>query len=232
MSTSQRRSLLSRERILAAATELFAARGFAGTGVDRVAESSGIAKTAIYYHFGNKEGLLAAVVERAAGAWIEGISEASRQAGEPAARLDRALLGMRAMLEEKPWILKLIQILALEVAAERPEIRASLQRLMDQARAAIVQGIRDALGLDVPDADGVASALLAMLNGIALGLEIDPEGLSLDDAFVDIRRAITFLIAIRLNPELGRFFDAPSPERAPELAALLSGALPAGEERP
>jgi AcrR family transcriptional regulator len=77
------KSDLTRERILEAAAELFAQRGYAGTGVDRLAERSGIAKTAIYYHFGNKEGLLAAVLDRAASAWIENIRRAAERASCP-----------------------------------------------------------------------------------------------------------------------------------------------------
>ena len=38
---------VTRERILDAATELFAQKGYAGTGVDQLATRSGIAKTAI-----------------------------------------------------------------------------------------------------------------------------------------------------------------------------------------
>ena len=203
------RSDASRERILDAATELFATRGYAGAGVDRLAERSNIAKTAIYYHFGNKEGLLAAVLERAATQWIEGIQQASRQAGDPIGRLERALAGMRAMLEERPWILKLFQILTLEVADEKPEIRATLQGIVTRARAAITDGMREALGVDVPDADGVASLLLAALDGISLGLQIDPEHVSLDQAFTDLRRVTSFMVALRLNPELARVFDNP-----------------------
>src|SRR5215470_13692129 len=137
-----RRSHVSRERILEAATELFASRGYAGAGVDQLAQRSGIAKTAIYYHFGNKEGLLAAVLDRAATQWIEGIQKAARQGGDPLGRLERALAGMRAMLEERPWIYKLFQILALEVAEEKPEIRATLQGILRRAREAITHGMR------------------------------------------------------------------------------------------
>ena len=121
-----RSSHVSRERILEAATELFAQQGYAGTGVDQLAARSGIAKTAIYYHFGNKAGLLAAALERAASTWIDGIDQASRQAGDWSSRLDSALAGMRTLLEEKPWIFKLMQILAFEVAEEKPEIRESV----------------------------------------------------------------------------------------------------------
>jgi AcrR family transcriptional regulator len=204
-----RTSRVSRERILETATELFAQKGYAGTGVDQLAARSGIAKTAIYYHFGNKAGLLAAALERAASTWIEGIAQASRQAGDWTARLDRGLAGMRALLEEKPWIFKLMQILALEVAEEKPEIRETLQSILRQAREAIVDGMRDALGVEVPDAEGVAKVILGSLDGISMGLQIDPEAISLDESFLELRRITTFAVATRLNPDLLRWFEEP-----------------------
>ena len=223
----QRKSDLSRERILAAATELFAQKGYAGTGVDHLAARSGIAKTAIYYHFGSKEGLLAAVLERAAGAWVEGITAASLQAGEPLERLDRALAGMRALLEERPWVLKLLQILALEVVDEKPEIRATLQSILRRAREAIVSGMRDALGVEVPGADAVAATILALLDGISLGLQVDPEAISLDQAFGELRRITIFMVATRIEPDLARWFDEPTTEvRLPQLAERRREALP------
>jgi len=211
-----KKSDVSRERILDAATELFAARGYAGAGVDRLAERSGIAKTAIYYHFGNKEGLLAAVLERTATQWISAIQQASRQAANPRDRLERALAGMRTLLEERPWILNLFQILTLEVAEQKPEIRATLQSILRRAREAITDGIGEALGVDVPDADGVAGLLLAALDGISLGVQIEPERVSLDQVFTDLRRVIGFLIAVRLSPELAHVFDN-LPEQLPLL---------------
>lgn len=204
----------SRERILEAAMELFATRGYAGAGVDLLADRSGIAKTAIYHHFGNKEGLLAAVLERAATQWIEAIQHASREADDPLGRLDRALVGMRAMLEERPWIYNLFQILTLEVADEMPEIRARLQAIITRARAAIVDGMTESLGVEVPGADAIAGFILATLDGLSLGLQIDAERISLDQTFTDIRRVVSFLIATRLNPELAHIFDSPPDQLA------------------
>ncbi len=218
------KSDISRERILEAATEVFATRGYAGAGVDRLAERSGIAKTAIYYHFGNKEGLLAAVLERAATQWIEGIQSAARQGGDPLQRLDRALAGMRAMLEERPWIYKLFQILALEVADEKPEIRATLRAILDKARDAIVDGMRDALGVAVPGAEQVAGMMLSILDGISLGMQIDDQ-ISLDEVFSELRRLVAFMVATRLNPELAQLFDHP-----PESLRLMVTATPAKGE--
>jgi hypothetical protein len=163
------------------------------------------------------------VLERAATQWIEGIQSAARQGGDPLQRLDRALAGMRAMLEERPWIYKLFQILALEVADEKPEIRARLRAILDKARGAIVEGMRDALGVEVPGAEQVAGMMLSTLDGLALGLQID-DRLSLDDAFAELRRLVAFMVATRLNPELAQLFDHP-PEslRLPALAARARG---------
>jgi len=226
-----RSSHASRERILETATELFAQKGYAGTGVDQLAARSGIAKTAIYYHFGNKAGLLAAALERAANAWIEGIDQASRQAGDWSSRLDSALAGMRALLEEKPWIFKLVQILAFEVAEDKPEVRETLQSIVQRAREAIVAGLRDSLGVEVPDAEGVAKVILVWLDGISLGLQINPEATSLDDEFVELRRITTFAVATRLNPDLARWFDLPPGELSPaEAGSRPPGGLARGEE--
>jgi len=45
------------ERILAAAATEFAARGFAGARVDRIARRARVNKAMIYYHFGSKQAL-------------------------------------------------------------------------------------------------------------------------------------------------------------------------------
>ncbi len=56
-----RRSARTRERILAAATEVFARRGFHGTRVADIAELAGIAYGLVYHHFKNKEEILSAI---------------------------------------------------------------------------------------------------------------------------------------------------------------------------
>ena len=53
----------TRQGILAAATALFAERGFSGAHVNDIVAQAGTTKPMIYYHFGSKEGLFAAVLE-------------------------------------------------------------------------------------------------------------------------------------------------------------------------
>lgn len=52
----------SRSRLLAAARAEFAARGFAGASVDRIAARARLNKAMIYYHFKDKDGLYRAVL--------------------------------------------------------------------------------------------------------------------------------------------------------------------------
>lgn len=53
----------SQQRILAAATEVFAAQGLDGARVDDIAERAGINKRMLYHYFGNKDELFGAVLD-------------------------------------------------------------------------------------------------------------------------------------------------------------------------
>lgn len=55
----------TRQRLLSAALELFAEKGFAATSVREIAESVGIRDSAIYAHFESKQALLDALMQRA-----------------------------------------------------------------------------------------------------------------------------------------------------------------------
>src|SRR5947199_4237966 len=49
--------LVSRERVFSAAAAEFAARGYAGANVDRIARAARLNKAMIYYHFKSKAAL-------------------------------------------------------------------------------------------------------------------------------------------------------------------------------
>jgi TetR/AcrR family transcriptional regulator len=61
----------TKERIAAIALNLFSRKGYESVGVNEIADLSDIGKPALYYHFGNKEGLLAAIVEGQGAALLE-----------------------------------------------------------------------------------------------------------------------------------------------------------------
>ena len=53
-----------RERILATASDLFYQHGIRAVGVDLVVEKAGVAKTSLYRHFGTKDDLVVAFLQR------------------------------------------------------------------------------------------------------------------------------------------------------------------------
>ncbi|MFI7101058.1 TetR/AcrR family transcriptional regulator [Streptomyces sp. NPDC050161] len=90
----------SSERILNAAAELFAEKGYRQTTFAAVAERSGISRGSIPWHFGSKEGLLLAVLERSVNLISAGLTE---EPAEPAgtegaeAGFDRITEGAHAL---------------------------------------------------------------------------------------------------------------------------------------
>jgi AcrR family transcriptional regulator len=79
----------ARERVLAAAYELFRLNGTRNIGVDRIVERSGVAKMSLYRHFKSKEGLVSAFLERREELWTIGWlqAEVCKRAAAPADRL-------------------------------------------------------------------------------------------------------------------------------------------------
>jgi AcrR family transcriptional regulator len=78
----------ARDRILAAAFELFYAHGVRGVGVDTVIAESGVAKATLYRHFPAKDDLVVAYLDRVDEVWRAALRQAAEAAGpDPAAQL-------------------------------------------------------------------------------------------------------------------------------------------------
>jgi AcrR family transcriptional regulator len=75
--------LNARDRLLAAADELFYEEGIHTVGIDRVIERAGVAKATLYSAFGNKEGLVRAYLEGRLAARQGRINRAIAEAANP-----------------------------------------------------------------------------------------------------------------------------------------------------
>jgi len=73
-----RRSARTRERIIEAATEVFARRGVHGTRVADIAERAGIAYGLVYHHFRNKEEILSAIFAERWAQYVAYLEEVAR----------------------------------------------------------------------------------------------------------------------------------------------------------
>ena len=78
----------ARERILAAAEELYYRKGYAAVGMDELRQFAGVSLRRLYSLFPAKTDIVAAVLERKHAQWESGLSEAVAGAGDdPRARL-------------------------------------------------------------------------------------------------------------------------------------------------
>ena len=72
---------LTADRILEAAAELFANRGFAEVSLDDVARAAEVTRGAVYHHYRNKSGLFEAVAERLQSEVADAVVTAAERAG-------------------------------------------------------------------------------------------------------------------------------------------------------
>jgi AcrR family transcriptional regulator len=117
---------LSRDKILDCAEELFARRGYAGTGLSEVAERVGLGKSSLFHHFRSKAQLYAAVVARILGRIESRLTAALAAGGSPAARLDRWVEALVDALAGHPTYARLLLRSLFEdddLAGELPEER-------------------------------------------------------------------------------------------------------------
>jgi AcrR family transcriptional regulator len=77
----------ARERLLAAANELFYDEGVHTVGIDRVIEHAGVAKASLYNTFGSKEELIRAYLETRHASTAKRITQALGRYGNPRERL-------------------------------------------------------------------------------------------------------------------------------------------------
>lgn len=114
-----------------------AERGYAGTSISAICKESGLPASSVYWHFENKEGLLAAVMERGSNQMLEEITKAYAEApGEPRDRLHRLLETAAALFEAQP---REFQRLEMMVTLERGQsdhaknFHLRLQSLIEEA---------------------------------------------------------------------------------------------------
>jgi AcrR family transcriptional regulator len=163
-----------RQRILDTACTLFYQCGVRAVGVDLVVEKAGVAKTSLYRHFGTKDDLIAAFLEREdADFWATWDRIAGQHADDAAAELD-AHLGWIGERVGRPNYRGCPQI---NVAAEFPDIDHPARKIAAKHKLEMRQrltGIARRLGVARPDE--LAGQLSLLINGAFVSSQIFQPG--------------------------------------------------------
>lgn len=193
----------SRQKILEAATEIAAERGYEGTSIGLVSERSGLPASSIYWHFKDKDALIAAVIERSFGAWLAGASGwAPRMPDEPLEQRVAEMIARSAKaLRESSDFLRLGLMLALERRAEEPSARRMFLSVRQEALRRTIASYTELFPeLDEDETRKLGTFTMAMVDGLFITDEINVGGADLlSDS--DLLAAATLGAANRL---LGR----------------------------
>lgn len=157
----------SRQRILEAAAVVAGERGYDGTTIALVSQESGLSASSIYWHFADKDDLLAAVVESGVEMWLGQVTQTD--GASLSERVTSLCLGVARTLTRSPDFLRLGLMLALGRRPVESAARDMYLRLRREAVERIAAELRDVRPqLVADDATALATYALAGGDGIFL----------------------------------------------------------------
>ncbi len=140
----------TREKLLAAAKEQFAEKGFYGASISDVAGKVGLTKQALLYHFKRKEDLYAEVLEEISQRLLRLVSTTASNSDTPERQFEDIFLGLYAASREYPLD---TQILVREMLDNRSRAERAKDWYLLPFLAEIVGIVRRIEGLeDLQDA--------------------------------------------------------------------------------
>ena len=185
----------SRERILDAATEVATERGYDGTTISLVSKKSGLPPTSIYWHFADKDDLIAAVIERSFTRWLTALDWRAEVLAE---QVDQLGQQVAKAVVDAPDFLRLGLMLALEHRPVEPRARSMFLQVRAEAFrrfAAIIRATTP--GLDDDGVHTIATYAIAGADGLFIAKEIGGDSIDLIALF-DLHARVVFEAAAGL----------------------------------
>jgi len=162
------------QRILAAAQRLLAAGGFEALKLSAIAREAGESKASIGYHFGNKAGLVTALVDSLAHDSNRGLIEETAAVPAGEARVRTLIDGETRIAADAESFQSFFEILP--QALRDPDLRERVAALYDGYRETVLR----CLDAADPEAEAelrpFAMLMIAIVDGLAIQHGLDPEG--------------------------------------------------------
>lgn len=185
--TQDERKAETRQRLLQAAGELIAERGVAGASVDALAEAAERTSGAIYAHFGDKQGLLVALLDEwkdATGAAVRAEFEATDDEDARMAALWQNFVSPApgagdawVLLEHELWL----------YACRNKDARPLVAARYDDARRMLGGALPAAEG---HESEEIAALLIALMLGLEMQRRLDPGSVSDETALAGLRALV------------------------------------------
>ena len=186
----------SRELILDATERLMATRGYAATSISDIRKACGLPPSSIYWHFGSKEGVLAAVMQRGADRFFAAIPTSDNAEGQ--------LAVLSILQSQHPDFLRLFYLLSLERNND-PAVTAVIRSVRDTAISRFRDAITGLLPADVAPAkaDRVVTELtalaVALSDGVFFAEHLEPDGTDVELMYRRLFQTLTAMVPILLE---------------------------------
>lgn len=189
----------SRERILDAANEIASERGYEGTSIGLVSKKCGLPASSIYWHFKDKDDLLAAVIDRSFETWLR-VWELPSD-GEPRERVIGLAKQLAKGLLDNPDFLRLGLMLALERRPVEPRARARFLQARTQAAESLTEALSElAPGLTDAQVRLLVTYSIAGADGLFIAKELGGDAVDLLELF-EVHANAMYDTALRMLAE-------------------------------
>lgn len=162
-------AITNERRLLTAAAEVFAERGYDKAGVAEIARRAGLTTGAIYSRYRGKADLLVAALDAEMAGHLEAVFSAPDFDHSPTGAL--SLLGSH-LLDQDHAPTNAIFLEAVVAARHEPELADMLDRALEDERMRLSKIIEEAKAAGLFDGDLDTHAVLTFIQAIGLGFTI------------------------------------------------------------
>lgn len=188
-------SLPGDERILLATIEALAEMDPAALTIQHICRRAGTTAPTLYYHFGSKDGLIAAAVERLVSDWLHVLDATVAREGDLSVTLDQAVEGWRAMIQAPTSPVVVFVWVTLLAAGTSEESRDALIRARNRSQ----EMVRDAVATYFGDTELAADLAATVIGGIisaALQFHLDADEAGLTQRLTALVRVVQAVAAV------------------------------------
>jgi AcrR family transcriptional regulator len=180
-------------RILEAAIALFTTRGYERTSISSIAERAKVSRSAVFWHFGDKETLFQEAFRRMLVPFTEQF-KANLEQRDARARLLELFDTYEAFVEAHRSEIEPIVRWVLESPTLRASLRKPLLALVDQFVQDVCESLEE-LVEDPTEAQNISAALVSLLNGNLILSFVDGSSRTTGPRSAGLRRVVERLLS-------------------------------------
>lgn len=158
---------LARRQILAAATDVFSRKGYAGTTLDDITAAANLSKGAIYWYFESKAELFTTILGERSSVFLELLEDAAQSAPSPLAALEQMWHRWMEALETDRAYQAYARLahLRIEVGVEPRESLEARRTEERRVQALVTQKVLEAVAAgELPRATDVEAVALSFVS--------------------------------------------------------------------